>query len=192
VRIFGIDPGSVRTGFGCVDSDGSRHRLVACGAIAAPARLPFPERLLAIHTALVEQLARCRPDCVAVEALFHAVNARSALQLGHARGVVLLAATQAGLPIAEYPPAEVKRAVVGYGRAEKPQVQHMVTLLLGLDQAPEPLDVSDALAVAICHVHMLRPASIAARINERDSRGAKPPRSWRDFKVEARPPAGRG
>jgi crossover junction endodeoxyribonuclease RuvC len=182
VRIFGIDPGSVRTGYGCVESDGSRHRLVACGAVTAPARLPFPERLLAIHTELVAQLARWRPDCVAVEALFHAVNARSALQLGHARGVVLLAAIQAGLPIAEYPPAEVKRAVVGYGRAEKPQVQRMVCLLLGLDTPPEPLDVSDALAVAICHVHALRPASIDAQI---DPRAMRQPRSWRHFKVDA-------
>jgi crossover junction endodeoxyribonuclease RuvC len=182
VRIFGIDPGSVRTGFGCVDSDGSRHRLVACGAITAPARLPFPERLLTIHSALVAELARCRPDCVAVEALFHAVNARSALQLGHARGVALLAAVQAGLPIAEYPPAEVKRAVVGYGRAEKPQVQHMVCLLLGLDALPGPLDVSDALAVAICHVHALRPAAVEAQI---DPRAARQPRSWRNFRPDA-------
>jgi len=182
VRIFGIDPGSVRTGYGCVDSDGSRHRLVACGAITAPARLPFPERLLAIHTELVTHLARCRPDCVAVEALFHAVNARSALQLGHARGVVLLAAMQAGLPISEYPPAEVKRAVVGYGRAEKLQVQQMVRLLLGLDSLPGPLDVSDALAVAICHVHALRPASVAAQV---DSGAARQPRSWRNFRPDA-------
>jgi crossover junction endodeoxyribonuclease RuvC len=187
VRIFGIDPGSVRTGYGCVDSDGSRHRLVTCGAISAPARLPFPERLRTIHTALVELLAGCRPDCVAVEALFHAVNARSALQLGHARGVALLAASQAGLPIAEYAPAEVKRAVVGYGRAEKVQVQHMVCLLLGLETAPEPLDVSDALAVAICHVHTLRPASVEAQM---DPRAARQPRSWRDFKVPTPGPTG--
>jgi crossover junction endodeoxyribonuclease RuvC len=180
VRIFGIDPGSVRTGFGCVESDGSRHRLVACGAITAPARLPFPERLLAIHTALVAEIAKARPDCVAVEALFHAVNARSALQLGHARGVALLAATQARLPVAEYPPAEVKRAVVGYGRAEKSQVQQMVRLLLGLDDIPGPLDVSDALAVAICHVHALRPASVDAQL---DPKAARQPRSWRHFNL---------
>jgi crossover junction endodeoxyribonuclease RuvC len=129
VRIFGIDPGSLCTGFGCVESDGSRHRLVCCGGIKAPARAAFPDRLHHIHSALVEILAECRPDAVAVESLFHAVNARSALQLGHARGVALLAASQAGLAVTEYPPAEVKRAVVGYGRAEKQQVQHMVTLL---------------------------------------------------------------
>jgi crossover junction endodeoxyribonuclease RuvC len=184
VRIFGIDPGSVRTGFGCVESDGSRHRLVRCGAITAPPRLSFPERLHRIHTALVEMLAECRPDAVAVESLFHAVNARSALQLGHARGIALLAATQAGLAIAEYSPAEVKRAVVGYGRAEKQQVQRMVTLLLGLAEPPEPFDASDALAVAICHVHLLPHASqpVVAEA-QAEAKAARAPRSWRQYKA---------
>jgi crossover junction endodeoxyribonuclease RuvC len=182
VRIFGIDPGSVRTGFGCVDSDGSRHRLVRCGAITAPARVSFPERLHRIHTELAGLLAECRPDAVAVESLFHAVNARSALQLGHARGVALLAASQAGLPISEYPPAEVKRAVVGYGRAEKHQVQQMVALLLGLAVLPEPYDASDALAVAICHVHTSGFANAAA-LAEDAPRGRRAPRSWRHYKA---------
>jgi crossover junction endodeoxyribonuclease RuvC len=181
VRIFGIDPGSVRTGYGCVESDGSRHRLVICGAIAAPARLAFPQRLLTIHTELRRLIDECRPDCVAVEALFHAVNARSALQLGHARGVALLAATQAGLAVAEYPPAEVKRAVVGYGRAEKLQVQQMVRLLLGIDAVPGRYDASDALAVAICHVHAMRPAAIETQL---EARASRQPRSWRDYKPE--------
>ncbi len=183
MRIFGIDPGSVRTGYGCVESDGSRHRLVTCGAIAAPARLPFPARLLAIHADLSALLATWKPDAVAIEALFHAVNARSALQLGHARGVALLAASQAGLPIAEYAPAEVKRAVVGYGRAEKLQVQHMVRLLLGIAVVPGPFDASDALAVAICHLHGLRPDGVAA------AAGPEPraPRSWRSYNPNARP-----
>jgi crossover junction endodeoxyribonuclease RuvC len=184
VRIFGIDPGSVRTGFGCVESDGSRHRLVRCGAIAVPARAAFPDRLRHIHAALVELLAECRPDAVAVESLFHAVNARSALQLGHARGVALLAAAQAGLAITEYPPAEVKRAVVGYGRAEKQQVQHMVSLLLGLAEPPQPFDASDALAVAICHVHVCGHASQPAVAEARASaKAARAPRSWRDYKA---------
>ena len=98
-------------------------------------------------------LARCKPDCVAVENVFYATNVRSALKLGHARGVAMLAAVEADCDVAEYTPAEVKRAVVGYGRAEKHQVQHMVKLLLGLDKAPSPHDASDALAVAICHAH---------------------------------------
>jgi crossover junction endodeoxyribonuclease RuvC len=180
VRIFGIDPGSVRTGYGCIDSDGSRHRLVTCGAIAAPSRLPFPERLHAIHTALTTLLAECRPDGVAVESLFHALHARSALQLGHARGVALLAARQANLPIAEYSPTQVKRAVVGYGRAEKPQVARMIRLLLGLDDVSHPLDASDALAVAICHLHTLGPDRAVPRETlGPPSRGT----SWRRLKI---------
>jgi crossover junction endodeoxyribonuclease RuvC len=153
VRIFGIDPGSERTGYGCVETDGRRHALVACGVITAAAGDAFPRRLERIHRELTSLITALRPDCVAVENLFHAANARSALRLGHARGVAILAAVQAGCPIAEYTPAEVKRAVVGYGRAEKQQVQQMVKLLLGLDRAPTPHDAADALAVAICHLH---------------------------------------
>ena len=119
MKIFGIDPGSDRTGYGCVESDGSRHRIIISGAINA-AGASFPEKLLKIHTGLAVLLAECRPDCVAIENLFHSNNARSALKLGHARGVAMLAAVEAGLPVAEYTPAEIKRAVVGYGRAEKP------------------------------------------------------------------------
>ena len=160
MRIVGIDPGSERTGYGCVETDGRRHRLVTCGAITAAAGDAFPARLARIHRELVALLAKTRPDCVAVESVFHAVNARSALKLGHARGVALLAAVEAGCAIVEYTPAEVKRAVVGYGRAEKRQVQQMIKLLLGLAQPPTPYDASDALAVAICHVHSARMAGI--------------------------------
>jgi crossover junction endodeoxyribonuclease RuvC len=154
VRVFGIDPGSRRTGYGCVDSNGHRHRLVSCGAIqAGDAATPFPDRLSFIYRELTSRLGECRPDCVVIENLFHAVNVRSALKLGHARGVAMLAATEAGLQVIEYTPAEIKRAVVGYGRAEKAQVQQMIKLLLGLERAPEPHDAADALAVAICHLH---------------------------------------
>jgi crossover junction endodeoxyribonuclease RuvC len=153
VRILGIDPGSERTGYGCVETDGRRHRLVACGAITAAARDSFPARLARIHRELAALLAKTRPECVAVENVFHAVNARSALKLGHARGVAILAAFEAGCEVVEYTPAEVKRAVVGYGRADKRQVQQMIKLLLGLTKAPTPHDAADALAVAICHVH---------------------------------------
>ena len=153
MRIFGIDPGSVRTGYGCIEASGSRWALICSGAIVPPARSTFPEKLRIIHLELAERLADARPDCVAIESLFHGLNTRSAFALAHARGVMLLAATQLGLPVVEYAPAEVKRAVVGFGRAEKPQVQQMVTLLLGLATPPNPLDVSDALAVALCHAH---------------------------------------
>ena len=163
MKVFGIDPGSARTGYGCVRSDGSRHRLIACGAITTLAASSFPEKLKIIHVELGALIARHRPDFVAIENLFHAVNARSALKLGHARGVAMLAAVEAGVPIVEYTPAEVKQSVVGYGRAEKGQVQSMVQLLLGLSEPPTPFDASDALAIAVCHLHRM------------NLRGAAPP-----------------
>ena len=138
MRIFGVDPGSACTGYGCIETAGSRHRLVVCGALSVPVRLPFAEKLLALHTGLAKLLSDHRPDAVAVEDLFYAKNARSALKLGHVRGVLLLAASQADIPIAEYTPTQVKRAVVGYGRAAKHQVQEMVSLLLALDERPSP------------------------------------------------------
>jgi crossover junction endodeoxyribonuclease RuvC len=162
VRVFGIDPGSERTGYGCVDTDGSRHALVACGAIATSATAPLPDKLFDIHQRLTTLLGGCRPDAVAIEGVFHAVNARSALKLGHARGVAMLAATEAGIPVFEYAPAAVKRAIVGYGRAEKPQVQHMVKLLLRMSTPPAPHDAADALAVAICQIHA-GPMPVSAR-----------------------------
>src|SRR5262249_52029897 len=145
--IFGIDPGSERTGYGCIDSDGRRHRLVACGTRASPADTPFPGRLQAIHEGLTVLLHKHRPACVAIENIFHAKNVRSALRLGHARGVALLAASAAGVPVFEYTPAEIKRAVVGFGRAGKQQVGQMVKLLLALDAVPTPPDAADALAI---------------------------------------------
>ena len=154
MRVFGIDPGSERTGYGCVETDGSRHRIVVCGAITTPALAAFPDKLHLIHSGLAAILRECRPQAVAIENLFHAVNVRSALKLGHARGVAMLAAVEGGVP-SPATPAEVKRAVVGYGRAEKPQVQQMVKLLLGLATLPAPYDASDALAVALCHRQVL-------------------------------------
>jgi crossover junction endodeoxyribonuclease RuvC len=162
VRVFGIDPGSDRTGYGCVDSDGRQHRLVLCGAVRTRAADAFPDKLGTIHRELSSLIADCHPDCVVIENLFHAVNVRSALKLGHARGVAMLAAVEAGVTVVEYTPAEIKRAVVGYGRAEKPQVQQMVKLLLGLTRVPQPHDAADALAVAICHLHA-SPLTTAAR-----------------------------
>lgn len=178
MRIFGIDPGSHRTGYGCVESDGSRHRMIVCGIIPAPAHAALADRLLAIHEGLRALIERHRPDCVAIEDVFHARNVRSALLLGHARGVALLAASAAGVPVVAYTPAEIKHAVAGYGRAEKRQVQSMVRLLLGLDAPPSPHDVADALAVAICHVHSRLPAGAAAGVKGR----AAGPRSWRQYR----------
>ena len=179
MRIFGIDPGSVRTGFGCVERVGSRHALVVCGSLSGPPRAPFPDRLKAIHAGLATLLAEHRPDCVAIEGIFHSTNARSALKLGQARGVALLAASEAGVPVAEYAPAAVKRAVVGYGRAEKQQIQQMVKLLLGLDETPSPHDVADALAVALCHLQSCGGTFGAAVQQHRPSRALT---SWRHYR----------
>jgi crossover junction endodeoxyribonuclease RuvC len=175
MRVFGIDPGSERTGYGCVDSDGRRHQLVRCGAVHAGAGATFPDQLSIIFRELSAILIECRPECVAIENVFHAVNARSALRLGHARGVAMLAAIEAGVPVVEYTPAEIKRSVVGYGRAEKPQVAQMVKLLLGLDAIPKPHDATDALAVAICHLH--NGVGVASR-----KTAAPSPRSWRNYR----------
>ena len=182
MRIFGIDPGSVRTGYGCVDTDGTRHTLVTCGVLAPPAGATLPDRLHVIHAGLTRLLRSSAPQCVVIEDLFHARNVRSALVLGHARGVAVLAAVEAGVPLVEYTPAEIKLAVVGYGRADKTQVQHMVKLLLGLAAAPSPHDASDALAVAICHAHS-GTSALAARATRRLPRALT---SWREYRPEAR------
>ena len=181
MKVFGIDPGSERTGYGCINTDGSRHGLVACGAIATSPKAEFPAKLLTIYQALGRLLAEHRPDCVAVENVFYAKNVRSALKLGHARGVALLAAVEGGYPLFEYSPAEIKQAVVGYGRAEKQQVGEMVRLMLGLDQVPTPNDAADALAVAICHVHATGGplGTIAASVKHSTRRA---PKSWREFR----------
>ena len=184
MRVFGIDPGSERTGYGCVETDGRCHRLVTCGAISATAGDAFPQRLARIHRELSALLRTCRPDSVAIENLFHAVNVNSALKLGHARGVAMLAAVEAGCPVVEYTPAEIKRAVVGYGRAEKHQVQQMIKLLLGLDEPPSPHDAADALAVAICHLHAMPPSSWADLTVGPPKRqvGPSKPKSWRQYR----------
>ena len=182
MRVFGIDPGSERTGYGCVETDGSRHRVVICGAVSPPVSASFSDKLFEIHRRLVELLADCHPDSVAIENIFFAANVRTALKLGHARGVAMLAAAQAGLPVVEYTPAEIKRAVVGYGRAEKPQIQHMVKLLLGLAAVPSPHDAADALAVAICHVHSQPPARLAADVLAAAPPGVSKASSWRRYR----------
>jgi crossover junction endodeoxyribonuclease RuvC len=184
VRVFGIDPGSERTGYGCIETDGRRHHLIVCGAVTARAVDAFPQRLARIHRELAALLAAHRPDCVAIENLFHANNARSALKLGHARGVAMLAAIQAGCEIVEYTPAEVKRAVVGYGRAEKRQVQQMIKLLLGLPKVPSTYEAADALAVAICHLHSTRPLPASPAVTATSSKKTAGLRSWRHYRPQ--------
>ena len=151
MRILGIDCGSARTGYGVIESDGRDHRLLVSGTICTNTRWPFEKRLLEIAGELRRVMREQRPEFAAVEEVFHAVNARTALKLAHVRGAVLLAIAEAGVVLAEYSPLEVKMNVVGYGRAEKCQVQLMVQSILGLREAIVSEDAADALAVALCH-----------------------------------------
>jgi len=148
--VLGVDPGSLRTGYGAVETDGRRHRLVEMGRIAPGPRLSLPEKLREIHAGVSAIIRRLQPDALAVEDVFHSANTRTALVLGHVRGVVLLAGAEAGLPVHEYPPATVKHQITGFGRAEKAQVAFMVTRMLALSGDAEPGDATDALAVALC------------------------------------------
>lgn len=159
MRVLGIDCGTEYTGYGIVDLAPDRAHsndcliCVACGAIKVSPREPMAKRLSRISRGLEELIVLHRPDRVAIEDVFYAVNVKSALKLGQVRGVSMLAAATAGLEVAEYSPLSIKSAVVGYGKAEKHQVQQMVARLLRLDEIPEPADAADALAIAICHLH---------------------------------------
>jgi crossover junction endodeoxyribonuclease RuvC len=151
VRVLGIDCGSERTGYGVIDSDGQAHRMVVAGVIRTSPKWPFERRLHEIAGGLRGLFRDFSPEFAAVEEVFHAVNTRTALKLAHVRGVALLSVAEAGVVLAEYSPLEVKMSVVGYGRAEKSQVQLMVQSLLQLPDAVASEDASDALAIAICH-----------------------------------------
>ena len=152
--MLGIDCGTEYTGFGMVEqSPAGALRCVDWGAIRLSKSEPLPARLSTIFRRLSELIEKHHPDEVAIEDVFYAVNAKSALKLGQVRGVAMLSAAAAGLPVFEYAPLTIKSAVVGYGRAEKIQVQQMVTRLLQLETVPEPADAADALAIAICHLH---------------------------------------
>jgi crossover junction endodeoxyribonuclease RuvC len=154
MRVLGIDCGGAYTGYGVVEMDsGGGLVCLTCGAIKLSLRDPLPQRLSRIYDGLGALIVEHRPDEVAIEGIFYALNVKSALLLGQVRGVAMLAAAAAGLDVAEYSPLTIKASVVGYGRAEKQQVQDMVTRLLNLAEAPKPMDASDALAIAICHLH---------------------------------------
>lgn len=153
MRVLGIDPGSQTTGWGVVEGDGRKYSLVEFGAIRASSSLSFPARLLRMCTGIEEIIDKHRPDACALEDAFLASNVKVSMKLGQVRGVVLLVAERAALDIHEYSPRLVKQTVVGYGNAEKQQVQEMVRLLLSLRSVPAPHDAADALAVAICHFH---------------------------------------
>lgn len=156
MRVMGIDPGSNCTGYGIVEEVNRQLKVVSWGSIRCDSKQPFPARLKRIYDELLRIMNEFSPDTVAVESLFFATNAQATIKLGQTRGVSLLAAVNLGKPIGEYSPLEVKQSVVGYGRADKEQVRTMVTTLLKLKEKPEPLDASDALAIAICHIHMAK------------------------------------
>jgi crossover junction endodeoxyribonuclease RuvC len=151
MRVLGIDCGIERTGYGLIESDGRQHRMVAAGTIRTSPREPLEARLLQIAQGLREAIRQHAPEAAAVEEVFYAQNVKTALKLSHARGVALLAVAEAGIPLGEYSPLEIKTSVVGYGRAEKQQVRLMVHSLLKLSEEVESEDACDAIAVAICH-----------------------------------------
>ena len=154
--ILGVDPGTAITGYGFLKSDGDDLQVLDYGAITTPADWIMPRRLEHIYAELSALIARRQPTDAVVEKLFFSKNVRTALSVGQARGVALLAAAQANLTIHEYTPLQIKQAVVGYGRADKNQIQQMVKMLLQLDSIPQPDDAADALAIAICHAHSAR------------------------------------
>lgn len=165
--ILGIDPGSSVTGYGAVNYEDRTSRLLECGCVRTSSRVTFAERLRRIYLELTEKITEINPDEVAVEDVFYSKDVKAALKIGHARGVILLAAANLGVAISEYAPAEVKRAVAGSGAATKEQVQFMIKSMLGLPELPQPLDASDAVAVALCHIHTLE---IGRRIATADRR----------------------
>jgi crossover junction endodeoxyribonuclease RuvC len=160
--VLGIDPGTAITGYGLVHEQDDGLSLVECGVVTTPSSQPLPERLQTIYRGLSDVVRRFQPEEAAVEELFFSRNVRTALSVGQARGVALLALVDAGLPIYEYKPLEIKQAVAGYGGADKQQVQEMVRMLLDLEQVPQPDDAADAVAVAVCHIHSARMAALIA------------------------------
>ena len=160
MRILGLDPGTARTGYGAVEYSGGRLRLLAYGLITTAADMDMPKRLLCINRDLSQLIEEIRPDAVAVEQIYYHKNAKTVITVAQSRGVVLLTSAQAGVEISEYTPLQVKQAVVGYGGADKKQVQYMVQKLLALKETPQPDDAADALAAAICHLHFYRLSNI--------------------------------
>ena len=153
MRVLGIDPGSETLGWGVVESVGSKYKVVDFGTVRSSPRITFSKRILKAYEGLDAVIDRFQPSVLSIEEAFYAVNPAVAIKLGQVRGAILLLAEQKGLEIAEYSARLIKKTVVGYGNAEKRQVQEMVRLLLGLKSIPEPHDAADALAIAICHFH---------------------------------------
>jgi crossover junction endodeoxyribonuclease RuvC len=165
--VLGIDPGTAITGYGVVSSENDHLTLVTFGVITTPAAQPLPKRLRTIYQELSALIVHHRPQAVAVEEVLFGRNVRTAISVGHARGVALLAAAQADVPVFTYTPTAVKQAVGGYGGADKRQIQEMVRMLLALPAMPQPDDAADAVAVAICHIHSAQLDRLIAIANDR-------------------------
>lgn len=153
MRIIGIDPGYAIVGYGIIDYNANHFSVVDYGAVTTKAHTPFEQRLASIYSGLEQLISTYKPDAMSIEKLFFNTNTTTAIDVAQARGVIVLSAAQHGLDIAEYTPLQVKQSVVGYGRAEKKQVQEMTRLMLNLKSVPKPDDTADALALAICHAH---------------------------------------
>jgi len=167
MRVLGIDPGTITMGYGVVDSQDDEIALTDCGALVSPERSPIGERLRYLYNELLEIIGRHQPDAVAVEQPFVAKNVRSALAIGRAQAVALLAAANKGIPTYEYTPTQIKQRVANYGASSKEQIQEMVKLQLGLAEVPQPNDAADALAVAICHLREIHLSNLLASQGER-------------------------
>ncbi len=163
MRILGIDPGTITMGYGVIDGNDGEIAMVDCGALVSSARSPMGERLSYLYNRLLEIISRFQPDAVAVEQPFIAKNVKSALAIGRAQAVAILAAANKGIPVYEYTPAQVKQRVADYGASSKEQIQEMVKLQLGLSQLPQPSDAADALAVAICHLCEIHLSTLLAK-----------------------------
>ncbi len=163
MRILGIDPGTVTMGYGVIESGEDEAALVYCGALSSPSRSSIGERLSFLYNQLLEIISHYQPDAVAVEQPFVAKNVRSALAIGRAQAVAMLAAANKRIPTYEYTPAQIKQRITNYGASSKEQIQEMVRLQLGLSQVPQPNDAADALAVALCHLHEIHLSNLLAK-----------------------------
>ncbi len=163
MRVLGIDPGTAVTGYGMVESEGDEARLIECGILKTVARSPIGERLCYLYNGLSKIISRYHPDAAAIEQPFVAKNVRSALAVGRAQAIAILAAANKGIPVYEYTPAQVKQRVADFGASSKEQIQEMVRLQLRLTETPQPSDAADALAVALCHLREAHLQSLLAR-----------------------------
>ncbi|MDD7408695.1 MAG: crossover junction endodeoxyribonuclease RuvC [Anaerovoracaceae bacterium] len=187
MRILGIDPGYALMGYGVIERNGSRLKVIDYGSISTGPSAPMPERLKFLYSSLMDIIAETQPETASFEELFYNTNAKTVINVGQARGVAVLACVNSGLEIAEYTPLQIKQALVGYGRAEKKQVQQMVKAILGLEKVPKPDDTADALAAAICHANSIRgSASLQSAIDRalaKEASKKKKTKKQDDFRI---------